>query len=349
METHEPEEDIMSGTARLLLLGGTIFLGSAQGAFALDADYWRGGWRTELGTEPHLYEFVIRGETVSGFYCENCADVTTIGFIDGTWNEDAGLDFTVRFPNPDGSIASTHEQQAMLADGELIVTGDGIEGERALIKDPRGADIGRSPVAMLPPGTPATPAMDPPPEQGKTAGTNALPASEGYWQPGPFDDELTTEDVVGTWVALFWGGVGMNKQLFHFMRDGEELRGVVCGRCDNPYTFGALENIVIEGDTVYFDIVHQDWGSPEATFDRQNAGRIVQNEMIVVVMDDDVDIENPPAEPPAVEGFVYTMLGPIAAERTAGNTSENVDIWGPGTGSSVEPPEGREPVQFGFP
>ena len=38
----------------------------AQPAVALNADYWRGGWRTPLGESPHIYEFVIRGSRVSG-------------------------------------------------------------------------------------------------------------------------------------------------------------------------------------------------------------------------------------------------------------------------------------------
>ena len=40
----------------LLLSCATLVL--AQPAAALDADYWRGGWRTPLGDEPHIYEFV---------------------------------------------------------------------------------------------------------------------------------------------------------------------------------------------------------------------------------------------------------------------------------------------------
>jgi hypothetical protein len=34
----------------------------AQPAAALNADYWRGGWRTPLGEAPQIYEFVIRGK-----------------------------------------------------------------------------------------------------------------------------------------------------------------------------------------------------------------------------------------------------------------------------------------------
>ena len=140
-----------------LLLLSFVTLVLAQPAAALNADYWRGGWRTPLGDEPHIYEFVIRGSRVTGVYCRNCSDATTIGFIDGTWDEKAGIDFTVTFANPDGRITSVDDQHAMLVDGRLIVTGAaGIRNGKALtlIKDPRGADPGGAPAYHLPPGTP---------------------------------------------------------------------------------------------------------------------------------------------------------------------------------------------------
>ena len=114
--------------ALLMLFLATLVL--AQPAAALDADYWRGGWRTPLGDEPHIYEFVIRGNRVTGVYCRSCSDATTIGFIDGTWNEKTGIDFKVTFANPDGSIRSVDDCHAMLADGQLIVTRAGGVRER---------------------------------------------------------------------------------------------------------------------------------------------------------------------------------------------------------------------------
>ena len=104
----------------LLLCVATLLF--APPAAGLDADYWRGGWRTPLGEEPHIYEFVIRGPRVTGVSCRNCSDATTIGFIDGTWDEKSGIDFTVTFAKPDGRIASSDKQHAMLVDGRLIVT-----------------------------------------------------------------------------------------------------------------------------------------------------------------------------------------------------------------------------------
>jgi hypothetical protein len=153
---------------------------------------------------------------------------------------------------------------------------------------------------------------------------------------------LRPADVVGTWIAQF--GLGMNKQIFTFLLVGDQLRGVVCGRCDNTYTIGAMENIFIAGDTLYFDIVHQDWGERNPpTFDRHIMAQVVQNEMLATILPDDVivDRKNPPARP---AGRGFTLVGPIAPQATSGNSSEGIDVWGPGTGSSIQPPPGRTPI-----
>ena len=162
-----------------------------------------------------------------------------------------------------------------------------------------------------------------------------------YWQPGPVK-ALRPADVVGTWIALF--GLGMNKQIFTFLLVGDRLRGVVCGRCDNPYTIGAMENVFIVGDTLYFDIVHEDWGeSDPPTFKRNIGAQVVQNEMLAFILGKDLVINpgNPPARP---AGRGFTLVGPIAPEGTRGNSSEGVDVWGPGTGSSIQTPPGRTPL-----
>jgi len=323
---------------RLLLLLLAALL-PARPAAALDADYWRGGWRTPLGDEPHIYEFVIRGQRVSGVYCRNCSDASTIGFIDGTWSEKAGIDFTVTFANPDGRIRSVDKQHAMLADGRLIVTGSGKRSGSALtlVKDPRGADPGGAPAYHLPPGTPPAPPTRP---AGGGGGGGGAPAP--YWQPGPFKT-LRPADIVGTWIAPF--GLGMDKQIFTFLLVGDRLRGVVCGRCDNTYTIGAMENVFIVGDTLYFDIVHEDWGeSDPPTFRRNIVARVVQNEMIAAILGKNlvIDPANPPPRPP---GRGFTLVGPIAPEGTRGNSSEGIDVWGPGTGSTTQPPPGRTPLR----
>jgi hypothetical protein len=336
---------------RQLLLVSLVTLALAPPAAALNADYWRGGWRTPLGEDPHIYDFVIRGSRVTGVYCRNCSDATTIGFIDGTWDEKAGITFTVTFANPAGRITTVDDQHAMLVDGRLIVSGAAAIRDRktlTLIKDPRGADPGGAPAYHLPPGTPpALPA-------GRAAGGGGGGGGGGrglgappYWQAGPFK-ALRPADVVGTWVASF--GLGMNRQLFTFLLVDGRLRGVVCGRCDNPYTIGAMENIIIAGDRLYFDIVHQDWGEIDPpTFDRSIVAQIVQNEMLAAILGNGVLVNpaNPPARPIGRGGF--TLVGPIAPEGTRGNSSDGVDVWGPGTGPAVQPPPGRAPIVSGSP
>jgi len=330
----------------LLLSFATLVF--ARPAAALNADYWRGGWRTPLGDEPHIYEFVIRGNRVTGVYCRNCSDATTIGFIDGKWDEKTGIDFTVTFANPDGSIRSVDDQHATLANGQMIVTGAAaVRSGNALtlVKDPRGADPGGAPAYHLPPGTPpALPVARPvgPGGGGGGGGGGGFGSPASYWQAGSFK-ALRPADVVGTWIASF--GLGMNRQIFTFLLVGDRLRGVVCGRCDNPYTIGAMENVFIVGDTLYFDIVHQDWGeSDPPTFNRNIVARVVQNEMLAATLGKDLAIDpaNPPARP---AGRGFTLVGPIAPEGTRGNSSEGVDVWGPGTGSAIQPPPGRTPIR----
>ena len=109
-----------------------------------------------------------------------------------------------------------------------------------------------------------------------------------------------------------------------------------------------MENIIIVGDTLYFDIVHQDWGEIDPpTFDRSIVAQITQNEMLAAILGNGVVIDRakPPARPAGRGGF--TLVGPISIEATRGNSSEGIDVWGPGTGSTVEPPTGRTPIRSG--
>ena len=334
-------------TAATLFLAALATLAFAPPAEALDADYWRGGWRTPLGQEPHIYYFVIRGQQVTGAYCRNCSDATTIGYIDGTWDEKAGIEFTVTVANPDGTIRSVDKRHAMLTSGRLTVTG-GTSGPNGkgliLIKDPRRPDPGARPAYYLPPGTPTVFPEARPAGAGGTGPATSAP----YWQPGPFK-VLRPADIVGTWIATSFGPLGMNKQIFTFSLVGDRLRGVVCGRCDNAYTLAALERIRIIGDTLYFDIAHQDRGEINPpVFDRNIVAHVVQNEMIASVLGTNlaVDPANPPVRP---EGRPFTLVGPIAPDSTRGNSSEGIDVWGPGTGSAAQPPAERTPTAPGTP
>ena len=271
---------------------------AAAPASAEDADWYRGGWRTDAG-EPHVYQFVIRGHEVTGYYCTHCADGTTLAPLEGTFDEDDGIDFAILYLNLDGSTERADYLRARLDGGRLIITRASGQ-QQVAIKDPRGPTPGPYVQSILPPNAPPVPVLPP-----RTGGGGGGPPAP-YVQPAPWR-QLTADDVAGVWLGF---GVGMEKQYFIIRRDGERLFGLACGRCDNPYTHGALENFAIHGDTLEFDIVHQDWGDGTVIpFNRHVVAHIAMNEMRM-------DARRPDQTGP---GIVASLVGPIAIEATAGN------------------------------
>ena len=285
-----------------------VVLGVAHAASAQGADDYRGGWRTD-GGEPHTYEFSIRGNTVRGIYCTYCGDATTLAFVDGTFGP-AGLTFDVTHVNADGSTAYKDHATATFDHGRLIVKGrSGTRGggtfERVLIKDPRGPDPIPVMVSVLPKGSPV-PAD---PLRRNVDGADGLP----YVQPGPWKSPLTEKDVIGVWLGF---GVGAPKQYFIIRKVGSRLRGMVCGTCDNPYTMAALDDFEIQGDTLKFNILHEDWGDGELpTFYKHVTAHVAWNEMRFTTAAD-----HQPARPPR-PGVVpgSSLVGPIPIEATKGN------------------------------
>ena len=269
----------------------------AAPAAAEDADWYRGGWRTEAG-DPHVYQFVIEGDRVTGYYCTHCADGTTLAPLEGTFDQRTGIEFTVRHLRADGSTFMTEPLRAGLEDGKLVVSGNGIA--LTTIKDPRGPTPGPYVQSILPPDAPPVPVLALP----RPSGGGGSPAP--YVQPAPWR-QLGPADIAGVWVGF---GVGMEKQYFVIRRDGDRLFGLACGRCDNPYTHGALQDFTFHGDTVEFDIVHQDWGDGTVLpFKRHVVAHIAMNELRL-------DARRPDQTGP---GIVASLVGPIAIEATAGN------------------------------
>jgi hypothetical protein len=279
-----------------------LALGVSVPAFAEPADYYRGGWRTGVD-DPQVYEFVIEGGQVRGIACTHCSDGTTLARIVGTFDEKSGIAFTVRHVAADGSLVGEDHATARLGEGGLVVSGTRAgEGTFAhvAIKDPRGPTPGGYPQVRLPPGSPPVAIV-----KGPGGGGGGPPAP--YHQPAPWR-QLTAADVVGVWLGF---GVGIEKQYFLIRKDREKLFGLACGRCDNPYTMGSLENFAIHGDTLEFDIEHQDWGEGSVVpFVRHVTAHIAMNEMRMDARRTDA------ADRP---GIVASLVGPIAIEATRGN------------------------------
>ena len=287
------------GPLRTKLLALLALAGAAP-ASAENADFYRGGWRTAAG-DPLVYEFVIRGGEVSGIACTYCSDGTTLARIEGTFDEASGLLFTVRHLAPDGSLAAEDHLIAKLGNGGLLVSGtrgDGRKFSETLIKDPRGPTPGGYPQARLPPGSPPVAIV-------RGAGGGGPPPP--YAQPATWR-QITDADVTGVWLGF---GVGIEKQYFLIRKDGERLFGLACGRCDNPYTMGALDHFQIHSDTLEFDIEHQDWGEGDhVPFVRHVTAHIAMNEMRMDARRDDA---------PDRPGIVASLVGPISLEATKGN------------------------------
>ena len=335
-----------------------LLLGVTSAALAQTADRYRGGWRTD-DSDPHTYEFSIRGDRVRGIYCTLCSDASTLAFIDGSLGAD-GLTFVVTHVRADGRTAYQDKASARIEGDRLIVTGTsgapkGGKFQRTLYRDARGPDPLPVPVLWLPDasgkpvalaaiggrgGGPARGAVVPPagPPPAVAAPATAAPApvppaarpggpglaaggpggGRGWLQPGPWKNPLTIDDVVGAWIGF---GTGVNKQYFIFRRVGNRLRGMVCGRCDNPFTLAALDDIEIKGDTLHFKILHDGWGdAPILPFDKWVTARIVANELRAVFeTPTEAGGRGVTQAPPTTAGT--TLIGPIAIEATTGNDS----------------------------
>jgi hypothetical protein len=300
-----------------------IVLGSCEAALAQNADDYRGGWRTGSG-EPHTYQFVIRGSQVRGIYCTRCSDATTLAFVDGTFSAD-GISFAVTHVKADGSTDFQERATAKFEKGSLIVSGTSPRGgkyQRTVIKDSRGPDPLPLPVSRLPAGDGPVPpiggrgaAGGPPPAApgagGGGGGGGGGAGRGGYVPPGAWK-QLTPDDVVGVWLGF---GVGINKQYFIIRKAGGKLRGMVCGRCDNPYTMAALDDFEIKGDTMTFSILHEDWGPGSLPFINKATVRVTHNEMRMTTQQDNMPA---PAQPPGPNAGT-SLLGPISIEATKGN------------------------------
>jgi hypothetical protein len=303
------ESVLQKWSKKMKILTFLGMFGLLHTAVAQSADDYRGGWRTDKG-EAHTYELSIRGDKVRGIYCTYCADATTLAFVDGTFGPD-GIIFVVTHVKPDGSTAYLDKATARFDNGNLVVTGtSGAPGRekfvRTLIKDPRGPDPLPIIVSRLPkaPPVPAV-AVN---QQG--VGAPRVP----YIQPGPWKSALTEKDVIGVWLGF---GVGAPKQYFIIKKVGGKLRGMVCGTCDNPYTMAALDDFEIRGDTLRFNILHEDWGDGELpTFDKHVTAHVGWNELRFTTT---ADHQPPPRPTPPGVVPGSSLTGPIPIEATSGN------------------------------
>jgi len=147
---------------------------------------------------------------------------------------------------------------------------------------------------------------------GAGRGAGAPAGGRGAYVPPSAYKSLTREDVVGVWIGF---GTGPNKQYFIVRKVGNGLRGMVCGRCDNPYTMAALDDFVITGDVMTFNILHEDWGPGTLPFHNEATVRVTMNEMRLSTQQDNMPR---PAQPPNPNAGT-SLIGPISFDGTKGN------------------------------
>lgn len=308
---------------------------AAAGAAGLPEDDYRGGWETFGQQSAHILEFSILGSQVRGIDCTSCSDATTLAFVDGHLTPTA-LHFTITHVNDDGSTAYQDEATATFNHGQLVVDGtSGLAGtghfHYVMRKDPRGpAPLPGGPVGRLPAGAvvapvhipPSAPAVIPPGLWAHRICQYLEPRTCPYESPTA-PERLSANRIVGVWVGL---RDGPGKQFFIIRRVGQTLRGMACGPCDNPYTMATLGDFQIDGDTLRFNILHEDWGRPGfIPFHNQITAHVADNEMRIVNVPDrgpqPSGAANSGAAPVAARAAAggNTLFGPISIEATRGN------------------------------
>jgi len=315
------------GTAIL----ATLFCTVAASAAAPKADEVRGGWIADIDGHRHVVLLNVRGTEISGIYCWDCSNPDNLAFVlDGKLDEN-GFSF-VLLHNAGPGIPNQDDVKGRIVDGRLTLSirrqgaANPLLREMTMMREPRRPASGivlPGAIAPLPPGVelpaaaPATAVAQggnrgeatPPGPRGTNSAApvpvpGALPAGArgrgGYVAPGP-NEPLYAGKIEGIWL---WG-TGPGKQYFIFRRVGDVIRGVVCGPCDNPFTFGVLANGTISGDIFRFNIVHEDWGIgiQNGPFNNQATATVSMNEMRIATRQDNQDPNTPTLD--------MTLLGPV--------------------------------------
>jgi hypothetical protein len=211
------------------------------------ADAVRGGWMADVDGIRHIFVLKVRDSSVSGIYCAvDCGDPSNLAFVDHGMLTEEGVRFEIlRF---DGGVQSRTNVDGRIAEGSLILTLDAPQGRST---GPTMLRLQRHPMPPKP-----VPVEEIFARRGIQSGPLVISGSATpYTPPGP-NEPMSAAVLEGLWV---WN-TGPEKQHFIFRAVGDRMLGVVCGPCDNPYTFGAIDNGVIRGDTFTFDINHEDWG-----------------------------------------------------------------------------------------
>jgi hypothetical protein len=158
--------------------------------------------------------------------------------------------------NADGSYGVQGQGTAKFSQGRLVVTGtSGARGGGKFERRPdqRSSRTGSDPamVSVLPKGPPVPRTLTRNPD-----GADGLP----YIQPGPWKSKLTEKDVIGVWLRI---RCRCTKQFFIIKKVGNDCAAWCAAPAITRTRWRALDDFVIEGDTLRFNILHEDWADGE--------------------------------------------------------------------------------------
>ncbi len=247
-------------------------------AAAQDPAAIRGNWIADVDGIRHIYMLIVRDGAVTGTYCVDCNNPMNLAFVmDGTMSG-TGVTFAV-YHDPGNGAPYRDHVTGRLVNGDLHIERRR-EGSSAA-----GVSMVLHRTAPPAPGVVPTPPVRPP-----------------YNPPGP-PEPVTLEKAAGLWIA----GTGPGKQYFMIRRVGDQLLGMVCGPCFEPVNMAPLDSFVIDGDQLFFDIVHEDLTGSTRTEPFVNAVRAVMahNEMHLFVVPSFQD-------PATFTPINMTLIGPVS-------------------------------------
>ena len=291
----------------------TAMLGLVRPAQTPTADEVRGGWVADLNGQRHVYVLNVRGMDIKGIYCWDCSNPDNLAFVQNGKLEADAISFEV-FHDAGPGAPYRDNVRGKLVNGQLVLTATRQGSNNARPVEMTMQRESRRPGSAAP--LPGAPAVAAPPAGARGAGgAAAAPGAvggaggargRGYVPPGP-NEPLTVAKISGVWVG---GGNGPNKQYFMFRQVENQILGMVCGPCDNPFTFGVLNSGVIMGDTFTFNIVHEDWGAgiENGPFNNKATVTIAKNEFRMRTQQDN--------SPPGVNALEMILTGPLRLDTT---------------------------------
>jgi hypothetical protein len=269
-------------------------------AQALDPDFVRGGWVADIAGVRHIYVLKVRVSGITGIYCWDCTNPDNLAFVQNGSIVGGSIQFEVLHDAGPGS-PYRDRVDGELVDGRLVLTSrrQGDPDARPVVTTMERESRRPATAAPLPGEAPAARGgrAGPPQGGGAPPGGGGGGRGRGYVPPGP-NELLTAEKIAGVWV---WAD-GPGRQWFIFRQVEDQVLGMVCGPCDNPFTFGVLDTFVIDGDTMTFNIVHEDWGFAieSGPFNNQATVNVAKHEMRMRTLQENAPIR-----------FEMTMTGPL--------------------------------------